>query len=391
MHIMQGIRLVCLSISCLAIVNGTSTKNLIERKEMNHTENPTSKHPQEPVPPYPYAVHEVTYRNEAADITLAGTLTTPNSDGPFATVILIAGMGAVNRDGMMYGHKLYFVLADYLTRRGIAVLRVDKRGIGASTGSFGMQVTSRDLADDVLAGVNYLKTRVDVDRTRIGLVGISEGGFIASLLAAESDDIAYVISMAGAVGNSPELLAEQTALQLRFDGASSALIITMQQLTQEILTIVRNEPDAEQAENMLNELVTARLHLLPQELQQEATRYPFAISPTNAPVKIKVFNSPWYRWLLAQNMDQILQSIRVPLLAMYGERDFMAPHLMLPHIEQALQKGGNLDYTLIAMPSLNHAFQTCVTGALAEYATITETISPTALTTIGDWIVAHTR
>ena len=352
-------------------------KNSIERKQMKHREN--------------IIVQEVTYRNEHADITLAGTLTTPQSGGPFPTVILIAGMGATNRDGMMYGHKLYLVLADYLTKRGIAVLRFDKRGVGASTGTFDTQVTSRDLADDVLAGIAYLKTRTDIDHTRIGLVGTSEGGFIALLLAGESPDVAYVVSMAGAIANIPEVLAQQIALQLRYDGASDALITSMKTLHQELLTIVCNEPNSDLAEQKLNELITERLQELPTALQDEATHYPFAITAVNAPMQIKVYNNPWYRWLLAQDMQTIISNVHVPILAMYGERDFMAPDLMLPLMQKALQKGGNNDYTFLAMPQVNHAFQTCSTGALSEYATRTETIAPSVLATIGDWIVAHTK
>lgn len=361
-----------------------------ESKQMNN-ENPTPKHPQEPVPPFPYNVQHVTYRNETADITLAGTLTTPQAQEPAPAVILIAGMGAIDRDGMMYGHKLYLVLADYLTRRGIAVLRVDKRGVGASTGTFGMHVTSGDLADDVLAGIAYLKAHTAIDPAQIGLIGVSEGGMIASMLAGESPDVAFVVSMAGALANSPAILAEQTAIQLRADGASNELVTAMRTLTTKLLTIVRNESNTEIAEQELTATVTAYLDELPEALRIEAAKYPFAISPANASMKVKFYNCPWYRWILAQDMNEMLRRIQVPLLALYGERDFMAPHLMIPLVEHAMQQAHNKDYTIRAMPHLNHAFQTCVTGSLAEYATITETIAPAVLTIIGDWVIAHTR
>lgn len=348
-------------------------------------------HFQEPIPPFPYDAQDVTYRNETADITLAGTLTKPIADGPFPAVILIAGMGAVDRDGMMYGHKLYLVLADYLTRQGVAVLRFDKRGVGASTGSFSTDVTSRDLADDVLAGIAYLKTRTDIDHARIGLVGMSEGGLISSMLAAESPDVAFVVSMAGAVANNPAVLAEQIAIQLRADGASHELVSSMRNLTEQVLTIVCTDPDAVKAEQLAHEQITQVLHALPVTLQLEAEKYPFAMTLQNAPMRVKMYNSPWYRWLLSQDMDALLSRIKVPYLALYGERDFMAPHIMMPIIECAMQKAGNKDYAVIAMPHLNHAFQTCQTGALAEYAIIEETIAPSALSVIGNWIKEHTR
>lgn len=344
------------------------------------------KHVQEPSAPFPYEVHEVTFINESANITLSGTLTKPSTTEPSAVVILIAGMGAIDRNGNMFGHKLYLVLADYLTRQGIAVLRFDKRGVGASTGSFGLQVTTRDLADDVLAGIDYLKTRGDIDHKHIGLIGVSEGGLIASMLAGQSKDVAFAVCMAPAVANNPRILAEQIATQLRMDGASDELINAMRTLTADLLTMVCAEQDPIKAERLLHETAMQALHALPEEVQQEAEKYPFAISLKNMAMKIQVFNSLWYRWLLMQDMEAILRDIQAPLLVLYGERDFMAPHLMRPIITQAMKAAHNDNYTMIMLPNLNHAFQTCVTGALSEYATNKETIAPVALALIGDWI-----
>lgn len=344
------------------------------------------KHFQEPSAPFPYEVHEVTFTNESANAILSGTLTNPSAQTPIATVILIAGMGAVDRDGNMFGHKLYFVLADYLTRQGIAVLRFDKRGVGKSTGSFGPQVTTRDLTDDVLAGLSYLKTCDDIDHNRIGLVGVSEGGLIASMLARESDDVAFAVCMAPAVANSLEVLAQQIAIQLRMDGASDELITVMRTLTADMLTIVRDEQDPLKAEQLLHEKATQVLHALPESLQQEAEKYPFATSLNNMTIKIQVFNSLWYRWILKQDMHAILSAIKVPLLVLYGERDFMAPHLMVPLITQAMKAASSNQYTIMTLPFLNHAFQTCTTGALSEYATLEETIAPSVLDLIGNWV-----
>lgn len=349
-------------------------------------ESISMKHFQEPNAPFPYQVHEVTFTNESANITLSGTLTKPSTHQQLPAVILIAGMGPVDRDGNMFGHKLYLVLADYLTRQGIAVLRFDKRGVAKSTGSFGPQVTTRDLADDVLAGIGYLKNRDDIDPKRIGLVGVSEGGLITSMLAGQSDDVAFAVCMAPAIANSPEVLAQQIATQLRMDGASDELINAMRTLTADMLTIVRDEQDPLKAEQLLHEKATQVLHALPESLQQEAERYPFATSLNNMTIKIQVFNSPWYRWILKQDMHAILSAIKVPLLVLYGEHDFMAPHLMVPIITQAVHNTDNDQYTIMTLPKLNHAFQTCTTGALSEYATLEETIAPSVLDLIGNWV-----
>lgn len=337
-----------------------------------------------------YNIEELTYLNESANITLAGTLTKPTGSGPFPAVILIVGMGATNRDGMMYGHQLYKVIAEHLTQQGIAVLRFDKRGVGKSSGLFSMDITSRDLADDVLAGIDYLKTRFDVDHKKIGLVGHSEGGFIASLLATQSLDISFVVSMAGAVASDPVILGEQTAVQLKMDGASEKLINMMREITKKMLIIVQNEQDRELAAQKLDQLTSSFLQELSVELKEEASKYHFALNPVNQVMKCQIFNSPWYRWFLAQDMHDMLSRIHVPLLAIYGERDFMAPSLMVPIINQAMQIAGNQDYTVLELPGLNHAFQTCATGSLAEYASIQETVAPIVLKTISDWLLKRT-
>jgi len=338
-----------------------------------------------------YDIENVVYRNEKANITLAATITKPKGNGPFPAVIMISGMGAVGRDGEMYGHKRYAVIAEYLTQQGLAVLRFDKRGVGQSTGVFGMDVTCRDLADDVLAGITYLKTRTDINQNQIGLIGHSEGGLIASLLATELPDVAFVVSMAGAVASSPAILSAQTAVQLKLDGAPAELVDIMRNGTEQLLNIVKHEPNSEVAANLLSDYVAKFLQDLPENIKLEAAKYPFAISPANANMKINFFNSPYYRWFLEYDMDAMLSKIKVPYLALYCEKDFMAPSLMVPIIETGLQKADNQDYEIVILPNLNHSFQTCKTGALAEYAIIQETIAPSVLKLISDGILAHIK
>lgn len=338
-----------------------------------------------------YDIENVVYRNENANITLAGTVTKPKGDGPFPAVLIISGMGAVNRDGEMYGHKRYAVIAEYLTQNGLAVLRFDKRGVGESTGVFGMNVTCRELANDVLAGIFYLKTRCDIDPNKIGLIGHSEGGMIASLLASELADIAFVVSMAGAVAISPSVIKTQTAVQLKFDGASAELIDIMSNATEQLLNIVKSEPNSDIAINLLNNYIAKFFQNLPENIKLESTKYPFAISPANVNMKINFFNSPYYRWFLMHDADAMLSKIKVPYLALYCEKDFMAPNLMVPIVEKGLQKAGNQDYEVVILPNLNHSFQTCKTGSMTEYATIQETIAPSVLKLIGDWILEHTN
>jgi hypothetical protein len=218
-----------------------------ENKMNNSVQQP--KRPQDPKPPFPYDIQEVSYENKSAGITLSGTLTLPRAQGPFPAVLLIAGMGPVDRNGEgYYGLKPLLVLADYLTRHGIAVLRFDKRGVGKSTGTFDTTVTCPDLADDVLAGIEFLKSCKTINPHQIGLIGHSEGGLVAAMVTAQSNDVAFVILMSGAVVNQTHSLVEHAAFQLRADGATEHMIQHDGLIRAQILDILKTESDTAKAE-----------------------------------------------------------------------------------------------------------------------------------------------
>ncbi len=382
----------CVCITVLILQNyGEQNKSqsyerikIVKDKKNNNQKFNQQSRPQEPKPPYPYEEEEVSCESDDVEITLAGTLTTPYGAGPFPAVLLISGMGPNDRNGMS---KLYFVLADYLTRQGIAVLRMDKRGVGKSTGMFNPSVTTQDLTNDAFACINYLKSRKDINHAQIGLIGHSEGGLIASMIAAQSTDVAFVVLMAGAVNNTQEGMLEQTAIQLRADGASHEMIVDNSKILEKIIFIVKGESNPEMADRLLKNAVSEYFETLSELLKLELENYLFAVSPRNAESKIALYNSPWYRWYLACDAMNVLNKIHVPLLALYGEYDFMAPALMFPIIHKAMQEAGNCEYETITLPKLNHSFQTCKTGAIAEYATIEEIMAPVAMKTIADWIL----
>lgn len=337
---------------------------------------------------------DVSYCNKSADVTLAGTLTLPvangpSSKGPFPVVLLIAGMGPVDRDGTNYfGKKPFLALANHLTECGVAVLRVDKRGVGKSTGTFDQTVTCRDLADDVLAGVEFLKTCTEIDAHRIGLIGHSEGGLVATIVAAESTDIAFVVLMAGAVANSTQSQLEQTVVQMTADGASAQLIAQDSVIRKQVLDTIKAQAHPEQAKRVVSELFADYWTLLPEDLKKESQAITWAFSQANFEGRINFMNSISYRFMLMYDSFAALAQIKVPLLAIYGEYDFMAPHIVFPFIEEAMLQAKNRDYTILELPGLNHSFQTCKTGAMAEYATIEEVIAPLALQTMSHWILA---
>jgi pimeloyl-ACP methyl ester carboxylesterase len=345
-------------------------------------------HFQEPIPPFSYETIDITFDNHKAGITLAGTITKPQNSIKAPCILLLSGMGPTNRNGDMFGHKLYLVLADFLTKQGFVTLRYDKRGVGSSTGAFDSQVTINDLAQDAQAGLEYLKSLTFINQNRISILGHSEGGLISSLLASQDNNIRCFISLAGAVTNDPKILAQQIKTQLNFDGASSACQNAMKELFEQVFTIIKNNPDIQKAESELFNLATQALQKLPNGTEQEAEKYHFAVSLKNLPSKIAFYNGPYYRSILGLDMKSMLQKIECPFLALYGLKGFMTPELMLPYIKNII-KAKYTNSELLAIQGINHAFQPCQTGALSEYAIIKETIDLEVLKIINQWFLKH--
>ncbi len=327
---------------------------------------PLRRRPQEPKRPYPYLDEEVTYSNVKDGVTLAGTLTLPPAGGPFPAVILITGSGPEDRDESLFGHRPFLVLADYLTRRGIVVLRVDDRGVGGSQGDTS-QATSEDFARDVLAGAEYLKTRREIDPKWIGLIGHSDGGAIAPLAAIDSNDVAFIVLMA-APGVAGDLLLEgQLAALMKADGADQAAIDAALQEQRRIMGLVKSETDPNRARDRLR-----------------ALGYPEA--------QVQSWTSKWFYFFITHDPQETLHQVRCPVLALNGTLDLqVVAQVNLPAIEQALREGGNPDFTVKELPGLNHLFQTAQTGRIDEYARIDETLSPVALEIMAAWIEARTK
>ena len=368
------------------------TKTMSDQNKIQKLSQEKPTHPQEPKPPYPYHEEEVSYPNQKAGIVLSGTLTKPRAQGIYPAVLLIAGMGPNDRNATTHaGHKPFLVLADHLTRQGVAVLRADKRGVGKSTGVFGTTATSKDLADDVMAGIEYLKTRPDIDVAKIGLIGHSEGGMIAAMVAAASSDVAFLVLMAGAMVTDIQASIEHTALQLRADGASEEMIARDRVVRAQVLGILSQEKDVELAQKKALAIIDQYWTELPEILKEESGKLLFAFTKANAVGRIAMYNSPWYRFFLGYRPADALKRITVPVLALNGELDWIsAPSITFPVIVTALTEAGNSDYTLATLPQLNHSLQTCQTGAIPEYATLEETMAPQALGMMSDWIVKRT-
>ena len=340
--------------------------------------------PQEPKKPYPYKEEEVEFPNPVAGIKLAGTLTMPDSGGPFGAVALITGSGPEDRNEAVFGHKPFLVLADYLTRRGIAVLRWDDRGVGKSTGD-PKTATTADLATDVLAAVAYLKTRAEIAPNRIGLLGHSEGGVIAPMVANQSKDIAFVVLMAGTGLRGDSILMLQSRLVAKAEGASDSTIAATMPFERRTLDIALKETDTAVAAPELRAVMKEALAKMSAQDKEAFGYSDEAIEP-----QVKQVLSPWFRYFLRYDPQPALRALKVPVLAVVGSKDVqVAPKENLSAIEAALKAGGNKDYTVKELPGLNHLLQTAVTGGISEYAKTEETIAPAALAVMGDWIVAH--
>lgn len=342
--------------------------------------------PQTPRAPFPYRVEDVHYENKLAGVKLAGTLTIPAGAGPFPAVLLITGSGAQDRDETILGHKPFLVLADYLSRRGVAVLRVDDRGVGGSTGSIKTS-TSEDFAGDVIAGLDFLKGRKEIDTRKLGLIGHSEGGIIAPLVAARSKDVAFIVLMAGTGVPGAQILEAQGQLILKASGSSESQLKTERDIQKRLIDIISGEKDEKIARSKLAAAVKGILAGLPDSERKALGGKLGALSDA----ALDGFNNAWFRFFLTYDPRPTLRTVRCPVLAINGQKDLQVPPKEnLAEIDKALRAGGNQNCTTVELPGLNHLFQPCKTGTPSEYGTIETTIDPAALKTMGDWILEQT-
>jgi len=319
--------------------------------------------------PATYTSTDIAFDN--ADVKLAGTFTVPQGQGPFPAVVLVHGSGSIDRDGSVFGHRPLLVLADHLSREGIAVLRYDKRGVGKSGGKL-KEATTRDLAADAEAALRFLRSRPEVDGKRIGVVGHSEGGLVAPLLALRDPGIAFVVMLAGPGVRGERLLVEQHALLARARGVPETAIEKDRVMNRALFAAMANEPTLEAART--------KAGLILAEAERKGD-LPAGLGAT----ALERFGTPWFRELLAYEPAPVLQAVRQPILVLNGERDLQVPaELDLPPIRTAL--AANPRAVVKELPGLNHLFQTAKTGSIEEYGQIEETFAPAALDTIASWI-----
>ncbi|MEI7502266.1 MAG: alpha/beta fold hydrolase [Paludibacter sp.] len=354
------------------------TREKIEKEKVNR--------PQEPIKPYSYYSEDLIFENKKAGITLAGTLTLPKKVGVFPVVVLISGSGPQNRDEQLMGHKPFLVLSDYLTKNGIAVLRFDDRGTAESKGDF-KTATSFDFATDVEAAVAYLKTRKEINKKKIGLIGHSEGGIIAPIVAGNSKDIAFIVLLAGTGIPGDQLLLMQQELIGKASGINDVDIQKNKTINKGAFEIVRKSTNTEKLKLDLTQYLKQTLKDTSKAQKPEGMNEDDMVKS-----QVSQMTSPWMLNFLKYNPAPALEKVKCPVLALNGEKDLQVPaKINLAAIKNALLKGGNNKLTTKELPNLNHLFQECKTGAPSEYASIEQTFSPTALSEILKWLLVQTK
>jgi fermentation-respiration switch protein FrsA (DUF1100 family) len=344
------------------------------------------KRPQTPKKPYPYNEEEVKFRNDTSNVDLAGTVTVPEGEGPFPAVVLVTGSGPQDRDETLFEHKPFLVIADYLTRNGILVLRYDERGVGESSGDFA-SATTVDFANDAVSAVEFLARRNDVHRDKIGLIGHSEGGLVAIMAAIKSGDLDFIVKLAGPGLPGKEILLMQTELINRAMGTNESDIINELELNKRIYEIVENEPDNEIALKEINSVVMDHLEKLPDSIKSRP-EYSKETLQTN----LQRITTSWFRFFLSYDPRPDLENIIIPVLALNGEKDLQVPPKEnLEAIEKALNTAGNNNFKTVQLKGLNHLFQKSETGAIDEYVKIEETFSEDALEFMKEWILNITK
>ncbi|WP_413662585.1 alpha/beta hydrolase family protein [Microbulbifer sp. CNSA002] len=332
--------------------------------------------PQTPTGPYPYTIEEVSFKSTITNNIISGTLTKPNSRIK-ATAILISGSGPQDRDETAFGHKAFAVIADYLTRQGYAVLRYDERGIGDSTGSFST-ATTEDFANDTSAIVDYLNSRNDLPKGKTGLIGHSEGGMIAPMVASNRDDIAFTILLGGPGVKLQELFFDQWHRDRKHSGVTEKNLQELRKLDKIIFEQFAHLP--------IGGTISDELH---QYLYKTVELEGLEGGKLEAQVEVlkKQYSTPWFRYALSFNPEPYLEGTKCPILALNGSLDFQVDAEMnLGNIEKVLGKSNHKDYEIIELDKMNHLFQTAETGSYAEYAEIEETFSPIALETMSIWL-----
>ncbi len=354
---------------------GQPVKLDLTRLDANALAAQVKKRPQEEAiakSPRNYSSTEVSFQNAKAKISLAGTLTLPQGKGPFPAVVLVHGSGPLDRDETIKDHKIFLVLADHLSKQGIAVLRYDKRGIAASKGDY-KSATTFDFADDAQAAVDYLRTRSEINHNKLGMIGHSEGGLIAPMLAANDPTLKFIVLMGAPGVRTDAVLLEQSRLTLLANGESQTEIEKAQKVFRETYAIMNSGVD--------DKTISERLKAYFDQAEKNGD-----LDKGAGAKQLSRLEKPWFRAFIKYDPAPTLAKVKQATLVLNGELDLQVPAKMnLDGIRASMKTNENV--MIKELPKLNHLFQTATTGSSAEYGKIEETLSPIALDAISGWIL----
>ena len=337
----------------------------------------------------PYNADEVTFYNDAN--TFSGTLTYPKTGEKFPAVVMITGSGAQNRDEEIFGFKIFGIIADHLTKNGIAVLRYDDRGVGKSKGKTVSESTTEDFAGDVGAAVDFLKTRTEIDAGKIGLFGHSEGGIVGPLTASKRNDIAFLVLMAGTGVKGIDIIKEQSKLIMKSENAADDDIAGYVMIIDMIYETLKKEGNINELEGQLEQNVKDSYEKMSAE-EKKAIKDKDAWVKETVNSTIAQFNNKWMKFFLSYDPAPALTKIKAPVLVLFGEKDLQVPPKQnQKFIEDALKNGGNNDFTVKIFPNANHLFQEAGTGSPNEYAQLPKQFVPGFLETVSDWILQKVK
>ncbi len=338
--------------------------------------------------PAVYRDHAVVLEN--SDITLAGTLSLPVAEGRHPAVVLITGSGPQNRDEEIFGFQPFRLIADHFAREGIAVLRMDDRGVGGSTGSVG-ESTSADFAGDALTAVEFLTTHPSIDVGAVGLLGHSEGGIVAPLAATQSEDIAFLVLLAGTAVTGSEVLLEQGELIARANGATQEAIEQQKASQRRLFDLLRSNASEKDLSAELDRTIREGIEQMPEERRESIWDVDAFVATQVAP-QLASMTSTWFRAFLDHDPAEALRETHAPVLALFGELDLQVPPAQnRDPMARALAEAGNTDVTIEVIPGANHLFQAAITGNPREYRTLEKEFVPGLLDRIATWILSRTR
>ncbi len=342
-------------------------------------------HPQTPVPPFTYNTDSVEYDNADKTVHLGATFSYPKGKGPFITAVLITGSGLQDRDENLFGHKPFAVIADYLTKKGFAILRVDDRNKGKSKGDV-KNATSADFADDVLTSINYLLQRKEVDKNKIGLIGHSEGGLMAPIVYTKWPKVAFIITLAGTGVSGAEILFSQQTDPVK-NMVNTITFDAYKVLVKKTLTEIHDhasQPDSLILNNVKKIFSDWKANEPDSILISLNAK---AATPDLYAMQIKTELQPWLKYFIATEPSQFLEKVKCPFLALNGSKDIQVnPEQNITAIKNALEKAGNKNVTTKIFPGLNHLFQHCTKCNVNEYKELEETFAPEVLEEMGNWL-----